>query len=123
MKCVCWNVRGLNGDTRQVEVKRWITSSRPLIDDLLETRVKHPSIDALINRTFPGWNFEANYSPEANNGRIVVVWNPLLSVITYFKSDQLVLCGVFNPATNQSFTVAFVYVFLYGEVLVLLSID
>lgn len=47
---------------------------------------------------------------DASNGRIVVVWNLSLSVVIFFKSDQLVLCGVHDPATNKLFNVAFVYV-------------
>ncbi|KAL0666120.1 hypothetical protein Bca4012_028824 [Brassica carinata] len=61
--------------------------------------------------SFPEWNFDSNHSTEAENGRIVVIWNPALSVITYLKAPQLVVCGVFDPITSCSFTVAFVYAF------------
>lgn len=66
-------------------------------------------LQAVLNRTLPGWSHDANYSPEANNERIVVVWNPLLSVITYLKSDQQMLCSVCNPTTRDFITVAFIY--------------
>lgn len=59
----------------------------------------------LMVSSFPGWNFDANYSEEAENGRIVVILNPILSVVTYLKTPQLVLCGFFNPVTNQAFSV------------------
>lgn len=62
-----------------------------------------------MNKIIPGWRFEANYSDEADNGRIVVVWDPLLSVVVYFKSPQIMVCGIFNLVTSQSFTAAFVY--------------
>lgn len=38
-----------------------------------------------------------------------MVWDLRPSVITYFKSDQCVLCGVFDPVTSHSFTIGFVY--------------
>lgn len=80
-----------------------------MVGGLLENRVKQTVIADTIGSLFPGWRFDSNHSIEAENGRVVVVWNPILSVVTYAKMDQLVLCGVFNPVTQQSFTVAFVY--------------
>lgn len=111
MKCFCWNVRGLNGESRQLAVNRWIFANRPLLGGFLETRVKQDNLQDLMNHSFPGWKFDANYSNVADNGRIVVIWNPILSVVTYLKTDQLMLCGVFNPSSNQSFTVAFIYAY------------
>lgn len=105
----CWNIRGLNGRNKQREVSRWIISGHYLIGGLLETRVRQPNLSQVMNSTLPGWKYEANYSQDALNGRIVVVWRPFLSVVNFFKSDQLVLYGVHNPATNKSFTVAFAY--------------
>lgn len=104
-----WNVRGLNGRNKLKEVARWLNANNPLIGGLLETRVREHNLLEVLRSTVPGWRFEANYSENAVNGRIVVVWNPLLSVVTFFKSDQLMLCGIFYPATNKSFSVAFAY--------------
>lgn len=109
MKSFCWNVRGLNGSTRKLAVKRWVLSNRPLIGGFLETHVAQNNIGSVLNEVVPGWNFSVNYSDEAENGRIVVAWDPLLAVIIYLKTPQLVLCGVTNPSSGQSFTVAFVY--------------
>ncbi|CAA7058012.1 unnamed protein product [Microthlaspi erraticum] len=64
---------GLNGDTKQLAVKRWITFNRPLFGGLLETRVKYSNLAPLITRNFPGWRFDSNHSEEAENGRIVVL--------------------------------------------------
>ncbi|CAA7016344.1 unnamed protein product [Microthlaspi erraticum] len=107
MKYFFWNVRGLNGDTKQLAVKRWITFNRPLFGGLLETRVKFYNLPSMMNRCFHGWRFDSNHSEEAENGRIVIVWNPILSVITYLKTDQLLLCGVYNPISRASITDSF----------------
>ncbi|VVB02234.1 unnamed protein product [Arabis nemorensis] len=109
MKCFSWNVCGLNGDARKLSIKRWITTNRPFIGGLLETRVKQVNLASMINQTLPGWSYEANHYLEAGNGRIVVVWEPFLSVVVYLKTPQLMLCGVLNPTTNKAFTVAFIY--------------
>lgn len=103
MKCFSWNVRDLNGKTRKLDVQRWIRTNRPSIGSLLETRVKQENLDSLIMATFPGWSFDSNHSLEANNGRIVVIWNPMLSVITYMKTPQLLVCAVFNPSSQEYF--------------------
>ncbi|CAA7061787.1 unnamed protein product [Microthlaspi erraticum] len=109
MKCFSWNVRGLNGDTRKLKVKRWFLANRPLIGGLLETHIQQQNVASSINNLFPGWRFDSNHSTEAENGRIIVVWDPILSVITYLKTPQLILVGVLNPSTHQSFTIVFIY--------------
>lgn len=109
MKTFAWNVRGLNNDTRQLYIQKWLRANKPLIGGLLETHVAEPNLQSTINSLVPGWKFEANYAADADNGRIVVIWDPRLSVIFYHKSPQLVMCGVLDPATKVAFTVAFVY--------------
>ncbi|XP_018460019.2 uncharacterized protein LOC108830945 [Raphanus sativus] len=61
--------------------------------------------------TFPGWKFDSNHSSEAENGRIVFMWDPLLSVVIYLKTPQIMICGVFNPASCESVTVGVVYAY------------
>ncbi|CAA7013480.1 unnamed protein product [Microthlaspi erraticum] len=109
MKCFAWNVRGLNGDTRKLTVKRWFLANRPLIGGLLETHLQQENLAFSISHLFPGWRYDSNHSPEAENGLIVVVWDPILSVVTYLKTPKIILIGVFNPVSNQSFTIAFIY--------------
>lgn len=43
----------------------------------IRTHLQQQSMAASINHLFPGWSFESNHSPEAENGRIIVVWDPL----------------------------------------------
>ncbi|CAH2065607.1 unnamed protein product [Thlaspi arvense] len=47
--------------------------------------------------------------------RIVVVWDPFVSVFIYQASAQAVTCGIFILAENVSFTVMFVYGFNQGN--------
>ncbi|KAJ4903774.1 Uncharacterized protein Rs2_17725 [Raphanus sativus] len=38
---------------------------------------------------FPGWRYDSNHSDAAENGRIVFMWDPSLSVVTYLKTPQI----------------------------------
>ncbi|XP_010463070.1 PREDICTED: uncharacterized protein LOC104743720 [Camelina sativa] len=109
MKIFCYNIRGLNTSLRQVELKRWVQASRPLLGGFLETHVQIENATAILARNFPGWRYDFNYTSNAQNGRIWIVWDPAVNVITFCKTDQLITCGVFDTAANLSFSLTFVY--------------
>lgn len=110
MRVFCWNVRGLNSHSRQGTIRKWIGINKPLLGGLLETHIKEDRASTVLAAVCPGWRYDCNYS-DSDNGRIVVVWDPAISVITLKKSAQFMLCGVHIPATNSSFSIAFVYAF------------
>ncbi|CAE6196409.1 unnamed protein product [Arabidopsis arenosa] len=101
---------GLNGHSRQSFLRSWIVKNRPSLGCILETHVSEENASQVLRSTFPGWRGEMNYQL-AENGRIWVIWDPAISVICFHKSAQCMLCGVFVPATGESFSVAFVYAF------------
>ncbi|CAE5959305.1 unnamed protein product [Arabidopsis arenosa] len=101
---------GLNSHSRQRFVKSWVGINKPLIGSILESHVSVDNAASVLNSAFPGWRWDSNYD-SIDGGRILVVWDPSISVICLKKSPQLMLCGVFCPATNESFSVAFVYAF------------
>lgn len=90
-------------------VARWININKPIISGFLETRIKETIFLELLLQTLPGWSFDVNYSPLALNGGMVVVWDPALPVITFLRTEQCMVCGVYIPSSRQSFTVALVY--------------
>ncbi|CAL9233341.1 unnamed protein product, partial [Arabidopsis halleri] len=102
--------KGMNNQSRQRVIRSWVGANKPLFGSVLETHVSEENASAILVSTFPGWRWETNYSHSAG-GRIWVVWDPSISVICFYKSAQLVFCGVHDPATNQSFSVGFVYAF------------
>lgn len=110
MKIFCWNVRGLNTLSRQRFIRGWIGTNKPLIGSVLETHVSEVNAERILQSTFPGWKWITNYS-HSEGGRIWVVWDPSISVFCFKQSAQLVMCGVFVPASNESFSVTFVYAF------------
>lgn len=84
--------------------------NKPLLGGILESHVKEDRVESVLASICPGWRFDTNHS-FADNGRILVIWDPEISVITFKKTAQFMLCGVHIPETNSSFCVAFVYAF------------
>ncbi|VVB03478.1 unnamed protein product [Arabis nemorensis] len=76
---------------------------------LFETHIKKESDSTFINR-LPPWRSEDNFIAN-ESGRILVFWDPSLSVVIYHKSDQMIMCGVFVPQLQHYFTVSFIYAF------------
>lgn len=60
-------------------------SNRSLLGGFLDTRVRENNILVVVSRVVPGWRHNSNHSSSARNGRIVVVWNPSVSLVTYLK--------------------------------------
>lgn len=105
-----WNVRGLNNERRHTMVKNWINLHRPLFGAFIETHIQSSNISTVINAIPVGWKFFGNYGIQGT-GRIVVVWDPLVSVFIYKTTEQAVTCGIFILAENINLTVTFVYGF------------
>ena len=61
---------------------------------LLETRVKENNMMSIISRHFQGWQFLHNYSNDAQNGRIWVIWNNTLQVEFIDSMEQCITCSV-----------------------------
>ncbi|CAL9238189.1 unnamed protein product, partial [Arabidopsis halleri] len=101
---------GLNSHSRQRFLKQWAGVNKPLIGSILESHVSEDNASSILSSTFPGWNWEGNYS-EADGGRILVVWDPSVLVFWFKKSAQLMMCGVLDSATNEFYSVAFVYAY------------
>lgn len=103
-----WNVRGLNSDRRHTFVKDWITTNRPLFGAFLETHIQSSNAGRIRNAIPLGWQFFGNYE-QHNAGRIVVVWDPSVSVFIYRATEQAVTCGIYIMAQNVNLTITFVY--------------
>ncbi|KAL0661041.1 hypothetical protein Bca4012_097878 [Brassica carinata] len=108
MKIFSWNIRGLNGDGRKRVVRSWLRGMGSSVGALLETHVQEENFCSVLGAIAPGWRVESNYS-QAAGGRVWLLWSPNISVVVYLKTDQLLLCGVLDPDSGTSCTVAFVY--------------
>lgn len=96
-------------------VKDWINIHKPLFGAFWETHI-HSSNAAKINYAIPvGWKSFRNYGHHSS-GRIIVVWDPLVSVFIYKATEKAVTCGVHILSENINLTITFVYGFnVVGE--------
>ena len=105
-----WNVRGLNNDRRHTMVKEWIRDHRPLFGAYLEAHIQPLNSRRIVSAIPRDWQFLDN-SGHHPTARIVVVWDPSITVTIYQVSAQAVTCGIFILSESMSFTVTFVYGF------------
>lgn len=110
MKLFSWNVRGLNSEGRKRVVRGWLQNMGSSVGALLETHVQEENVRSVLGATAPGWRFDSNYD-QAVGGRIWLLWRPKVSVVVYLRTDQVILCGVMDPATGTNCTVGFVYAY------------
>ena len=105
-----WNVRGLNSDIRHTMTREWINIHRPLLGAFLETHVQENNQSRILNAIPAGWRYFGNFEHHPA-GRIVVVWDPTVSVFVYSASAEAITCGIFIMAENINLTVTFAYGF------------
>ncbi|KAG7541208.1 Reverse transcriptase zinc-binding domain [Arabidopsis thaliana x Arabidopsis arenosa] len=88
--------------------REWISLHKPLFGAFLETHIQ--SVNAgRVSRAIPvGWNSFGNFDHHST-ARIVVCWDPSVSLIVYQASAQLVTCGIFVPSLSLNLTVSFAY--------------
>lgn len=105
---MCWNIRGLNRKTKQIEVRKVLQDHNIKLLGLLETKVRAHALGGLYLTICPWWCITSNL-PWNGRGRIVVVWDPLcFTVDILLCTDQLVHCKV-KPTHGNSFLCTIVY--------------
>lgn len=89
----CWNVRGLNKTSRQLDVKSFLLANNTYLVGLLETKVSSHNKNRVM-RSYSSWNMSANYDA-SSHGRIWVLWQPnKCSVHILEQSSQFMHCEV-----------------------------
>ena len=105
-----WNVRGLNSDRRHTMTKDWINIHRPLFGAFLETHIMENNKERILGAIPRGWNFFGNFEEDVS-GRIIIVWDPTVTMCIYHATAQSVTCGATILSENITLTVTFVYGF------------
>ncbi|CAA7041572.1 unnamed protein product [Microthlaspi erraticum] len=90
--------------------KAWILNHRPFFGAFTETHVQQGNSRRIESAIPRGWRFFGNFS-EVQTARIIVVWDPRVSVVIYSESAQQITCGISLEAENLNFTVTFIYGF------------
>lgn len=109
MDNICsWNVRGLNEQSRQFEVRSLLKNNKVSLAGLLETKIRSCNFDKLI-RSFPEWDYINNYD-RCLFGRLLVLWKKsVVSVRPLNRSDQMIHCYVTFLNELVSCYITFIY--------------
>lgn len=71
-----WNIRGMNQEKKQKEMKFFISEHNLNIYAILESHLREDKIDSICLKVFNNWNHYSN-SCICNGGtRIILGWNP-----------------------------------------------
>lgn len=62
----CWNVRGLNGLPKQLEVRNFINTNKLCLVGLIETRIRVNNFNAATLSVFCNWKVLNNYNCHVN---------------------------------------------------------
>ena len=70
-----WNIRSMNNEKKQKEVKKFIYEERLQVFSIIETHVKAPKLNKVCEKVFGQWSWVSNVN-QCNGGcRITVGWN------------------------------------------------
>ena len=90
--------------------KDWINIHRPLFGAFLETHIMENNKERILGAIPRGWNFFGNFEEDVS-GRIIIVWDPTVTMCIYHATAQSVTCGATILSENITLTVTFVYGF------------
>ena len=76
----------------------------------METPILESNKERILRTVPRGWNYYGNFE-ENDYGRIVIVWDPRVTLDVYTATAQSVTCGVTILSENITLTVTFVYGF------------
>jgi hypothetical protein len=75
MKVVSYNVRGLGGGEKRVEVRKLVLEKKPLVLCLQETKLQEVN-DVIINSIWGNSTGDFSYQPSSGaSGGLVTVWD------------------------------------------------
>ncbi|XP_074274081.1 uncharacterized protein LOC141597513 [Silene latifolia] len=111
IKMGVWNVRGLNSDNKQKDIKWFLHHNDVDLFGLLETRVKPGSLNKVTNNVCYGWDFVTNTMLHSG-GRIWILWkNNKVDVEVLEMADQFIHVKIKVLLTGHSFIATFVYAY------------
>ncbi|XP_074305651.1 uncharacterized protein LOC141640871 [Silene latifolia] len=106
-----WNVRGLNSDIKQKDIKWFLHQNDVNLFGLLETKVKPESLNRVACKVCYGWNFVTNTSLH-NGGRVWILWKANKLSLDVLEMDaQYIHVRIQVQQTGHLFLATFVYAF------------
>lgn len=102
-----WNVRGFNELDKHRPFAHWLFVHKPLVGAILESHVKEPNLNSLLQRVCPDWKYISNHDTD-DDGRIIVIWKHPATVQVLHQSRQSITCSVLIPTLAPiSFTAVY----------------
>ncbi|XP_043697449.1 uncharacterized protein LOC122648282, partial [Telopea speciosissima] len=109
MKCLVWNVRGMNALTKRLGIKKVCKDHQAKLVCLLETKVKADNCGAIFDNFIPDWKYVHNGEID-NTIRIWLGWDPsCFNVEEIQKTKQFINAKVSIMGTAGSFLCTIVY--------------
>ncbi|XP_043697110.1 uncharacterized protein LOC122647868 [Telopea speciosissima] len=103
MKCLAWNVRGMNASTKRMEIKKVCKDHEVKLVGLFETKVKLDNCASIFDSFLTGWKYLHNGDLD-NSIRIWLGWDPnFYDVVLVQKSKQFVHAKVSIVGTSVFF--------------------
>ncbi|XP_074270974.1 uncharacterized protein LOC141594887 [Silene latifolia] len=106
-----WNVRGLNSETKQKDIKWFLHQSGVELFGLLETKVKPESLNRVAGSLCQNWSYITNTACHSG-GRVWILWkHNKLDVVLIDMDAQYIHVSVTNKLDGSQFFATFVYAF------------
>ncbi|KAJ4881254.1 Uncharacterized protein Rs2_38309 [Raphanus sativus] len=108
-KAFFWNVRGFNDPDKHRPFAQWLASHQPIVGAILESHIKEPNLNPILQRVYHGWSFSSNHDTDPD-GRIILLWKFPATLHIVHQSSQSITCNVSVPGASDFFFTA-VYAF------------
>ncbi|KAK9672338.1 hypothetical protein RND81_12G094100 [Saponaria officinalis] len=106
-----WNIRGLNGPSKQKHIKYFLHSQRIGLFGLLETKVKPSSLNSVRLNICDNWCVSTN-TQYHKGGRVWVLWDPKkVHVLCLMYDAQYIHMEVTDLSTSVKYFCTFIYAF------------
>lgn len=108
MSIICWNVRGLNGETRRLDLFNLRNKVNPTIIAFLENKMGDSSIQVFANMFGNDWEWIDNNSA-SSKGRILITWHKSIWNLSIKDKSEQHITVTCNNVGGLNFICTFVY--------------
>ncbi|XP_074291146.1 uncharacterized protein LOC141617914 [Silene latifolia] len=106
-----WNVRGINGLNKQMDVKKFLHQNNIGLYGLVETKVKSPDFATILNNIGSHWK-DINNNQYHHGERVWIIWISQFFYLTILHmSAQSITVRVLEKASGDEFIFTVVYGF------------
>ena len=81
-KIISWNVRGMNGPTKQEDLRIFLSQQQAGLIGFTKTKIQLQKVDHVMRKICNKWQWDHN-ATHTEKGRIIVSWHRS-------KNDQLI---------------------------------